>query len=160
MISASNFVIVPQFQCQIMGIIIIWWLGWTWGSKMLPIEISSPDSYCVENRSREFHLKPSEVVFLTFFAITADRKSVQNLVILRQTVLEIFEVRFCVDRTWPRPISWGLKRMRTKIRGYHHNGNQAARRPHILRSIYHSFGALAKAVRLLTASLHSQPMCS
>ena len=45
--------------------------------------------------------------------------------------------------------------------GHRHNGDQAARRPHILWSICgHSFGALAKAVRLFKASLSSQPMCS
>ena len=43
--------------------------------------------------------------------------------------------------------------------GHHHNGDQAAQRPHILCSIcVHSFGALAKAVRLLTVSLQSHKM--
>ena len=43
--------------------------------------------------------------------------------------------------------------------GHHHNGYWAAGRPHILCSIcFRSFGALAKAVRLLIASHHNQPM--
>ena len=43
--------------------------------------------------------------------------------------------------------------------GHDHNGDRAARRPHILRSIcVHSFWALAKAVRLFIASLYNQPM--
>ena len=45
------------------------------------------------------------------------------------------------------------------LQGRHHHGGQAARRPHMLCSICgHSFGALAKAVRLLTASTQSQKM--
>ena len=44
--------------------------------------------------------------------------------------------------------------------GHHHNCDQATRRPHTLCSMcFHSFGALAKGVRLLMVSLHSQPMC-
>ena len=44
---------------------------------------------------------------------------------------------------------------------HHHNVDQAARRPHILCSIcIHSFGALAKAVRLFMVSLQSSQMCS
>ena len=44
-------------------------------------------------------------------------------------------------------------------KGHHYNGDRAARRPHLLFSIrFHSFGAVAKAVRLFIASLHSQPM--
>ena len=44
-------------------------------------------------------------------------------------------------------------------KGYHHNGDQAARWPHILCSIWaHSFGALATAVQLFIASLQSQKM--
>ena len=43
--------------------------------------------------------------------------------------------------------------------GHHHNGDHAARRPHISCSIcFHSFGALVKSVRLFIASHHSQPM--
>ena len=41
----------------------------------------------------------------------------------------------------------------------HHNSDRAARRKHILCSICgHSFGALAKDVRLFIASLYNQPM--
>ena len=46
-----------------------------------------------------------------------------------------------------------------KQQGCHHSGDQAARRPQILcSSCVHSFGALAKAMRLFTASLHSRKM--
>ena len=42
--------------------------------------------------------------------------------------------------------------------GHHHNGDRAPQRPYILCSIFfHSFGALARAVRLFIASLHNQP---
>ena len=42
-----------------------------------------------------------------------------------------------------------------------YNGDLAARRPQILCSIcFHSFVALAKTVRLFTASLYIEPMCS
>ena len=42
---------------------------------------------------------------------------------------------------------------RAKVQGHHHNGDHAARRPHILCSIcVHSFGALIKAVRLFVTS--------
>ena len=45
--------------------------------------------------------------------------------------------------------------------GHHHNGDWVARWPHIFCAIYvHSFEVLSKAVRLFTASLHSQPVCS
>ena len=44
---------------------------------------------------------------------------------------------------------------------HHHNGDQAARQPHLLRSIcVHLLGALAKPVRLFVASLRSQLMFS
>ena len=43
--------------------------------------------------------------------------------------------------------------------GHHHNGDQVTRQLHILCSIcVHPSGDLAKAVRLFTASLHSQLM--
>ena len=45
----------------------------------------------------------------------------------------------------------------SKEQGHHHNGDQAARRSHILCSIcVQSFGALAKAVQRFIASLHTQ----
>ena len=47
----------------------------------------------------------------------------------------------------------------TSKKGHHHNGDRAAGRPHILCSIcVHSFGDLAKAVRLFKASPQSQEM--
>ena len=60
-----------------------------------------------------------------------------------------------IIRQWPTCFLCG----NIKRQGHHHNGDWATRRPHILCSIcFHSFAALAKAVRLFIASLHSQPM--
>ena len=44
--------------------------------------------------------------------------------------------------------------------GYHHNGDRAARQPHVFCSIsVHQFGDLEKAVRLFRSTLHIQPTC-
>ena len=52
-----------------------------------------------------------------------------------------------------------VQRFYKKKQGYHHNGDQAARRSHTFCSIcVHSFGALEKAVGLFTTSLQSQEM--
>ena len=46
-----------------------------------------------------------------------------------------------------------------RVQGHHHNGDLAARWPHIFCSIcIHSFGDLAKDVWLFIASFHNQPM--
>ena len=58
--------------------------------------------------------------------------------------------------TWSDERADGRKRFWSQLnnskQGHHHNGDQAARQPHILCSIcFQAFEALAKAVRLFKA---------
>ena len=74
-----------------------------------------------------------------------------NSVLDEDTIFRLLDLSFENDQTRTLEPTW----LQQILQSHHHNGDDAARRPHIC---FHPFGALAKAVGLLITSLHTQPM--
>ena len=108
-------------------------------------------------------------LFIVFIIIDSFVRVVNSLFDISLFV-NVYSIRFCFTaamyilcETWQRlhlilsSMSETTVSSTVTKQGDHHNGDRAARQPHVLCSIcFHSYGALVKAVLLFILSLHNQ----